>query len=129
MSMIHVRRRSCNRYIQSGRRGVMCGILFTSNLGEIRIKQNQLLHVVRHVKEPFSVKDPQRLSLSFSRSTFKWVHSQGREFKTVLMKVFTARTHPATLIILGLKASTCLSRVFMVFPVPTIACEKGEVQK
>lgn len=37
-------------------------------------------------------------------------------------EVFTAITYPATLIILGLKASTCFSSVFIVFPVPTIAC-------
>lgn len=36
---------------------------------------------------------------------------------------YAAMTYPATLIILGLKASTCFRRVFIVFPVPTIACK------
>lgn len=41
-------------------------------------------------------------------------------------EVFAAITYPATLIILGLKASTCFRRVFIVFPVPTMACEGEE---
>lgn len=41
-------------------------------------------------------------------------------------EVLTAITYPATLIILGLKASTCFSSVFIVFPVPTIACNRKD---
>lgn len=50
--------------------------------------------------------------------------------KTVIHKAgnwagFVWRLYPATLIILGPKASTCFRRVFIVFPVPTMPCEGG----
>lgn len=50
--------------------------------------------------------------------------------KTVIRKAgnwagFVWRLYPATLIILGPKASTCFRRVFIVFPVPTMPCEGG----
>lgn len=43
-------------------------------------------------------------------------------------EVSAATTYPATLIILGPKASTCFRRVFIVFPVPTMACEGKDRQ-
>lgn len=41
---------------------------------------------------------------------------------------FLTETYPATLISLGLKDSTCFRRVFIVFPVPTMAWESRNVE-
>lgn len=87
-------------YIQSGRYAQVFETLFTSNLRTIT--SDSFLH-------------PKQITHSFS-SPWEW---KGRASTR-------SNTYAATLIILGPKASTCLSRAFIVFPVPTMAYRAEE---
>lgn len=129
--------------LQSGRQGELCGTLFTSSLGEIKadfcyiifiptccvVCQRAVFILKQKLLKPTSPILLFFVALSLSRLEVwnRVIHKAGR-LSWFSLDVFTAITYPATLIILGLKASTCFRRVCIVFPVPTMAF-KGKREK
>lgn len=121
------------RYVQSGTHAELCGTLFTSNLRETkadiiynsRLKPSQETASLQKTCGTWDLHH--NVSLCLSVCLCVCLNWKG---KTVIRKAgnwagFVWRLYPATLIILGPKASTCFRRVFIVFPVPTMPCEGG----
>lgn len=97
-------------YIQSGRHTEVFGTLFTSSLGKRTTDYDKVIQLSLFTWQVGNQGDT--VIRNLSQSPFS-LYTGGQ--------VCTFTTYAATLIILGLKASTCFRRVFIVFPVPTTA--------